>query len=260
MRRSPPLITLAPSRADTKTAREALAKDSASHPRLAALQADLARAEAAAGPAGRVAEWLLGTRHTFVHRARRTTTWSGDIDHTGLAGFSLQLPVFPGLTEVEAMIHAGGHLASTFTALAADMLDRLGHTVNAYAADVGRILLALWCERRDDPMLITQSPRRGKQPTGIIRPIPQFRGFPDLPAQRHDRPDRRGACSTVRAVQSGGSPRDRPGHGGVAGGVSARTRSFGVHVADVLRGCLESPIWRSVRNRLPASGMAASSD
>ncbi len=172
-------------RADAKTAREALAKAAVNHPRLTALQADLAQAEDDAGPGG-WREWLLGMRHTFVHRARRTGTWSGDIDRTGVTGFSLQLPVSPDLTEVEAVVHAGGQVASTFTAPAADMLDRLERTVNAYAVEVSRILLALWRERREDPTLIAQSPRQWKQPTGIIHPIPQFHGFPDLTTPRHE--------------------------------------------------------------------------
>lgn len=171
-------------RADTKTAREALAKAGATHARLAALQADLERAEGAAGPAG-WREWLLGMRNTYVHRARRTATWSGDVDPPGLTGFSLQLPVSPDLTEVEAVVHAGGQLASMFTAPAADMLDRLAQTVNAFAAEAARILLTLWRERRNDPALIEQSPKQWKQPTGIIAPVPQFRGFPDLTKPRH---------------------------------------------------------------------------
>lgn len=170
-------------RADTKTAREALAKASATHARLATLQADLEQAEMAAGPAG-WREWLLGMRNTYVHRGRRTATWSGNVDHTGLTGFSLQLAVSPDLTEVEAVVHAGGQIASTFKAPAADMFDRLAQTVNAFAAEAARILLTLWYERRDDPTLIEQSPRQWKQPTGIIAPVPQFRGFPDLTEPR----------------------------------------------------------------------------
>ena len=76
-------------------------------------------------------------------------------------------------------------MASTFTSPATDMFDRLGQTINAYTSEACRIPPGLWRERREDPALLSQSPRQWKEPTGIVLPVPEFQGFLDLTAQRH---------------------------------------------------------------------------
>lgn len=169
--------------ADMGTARKKLEKLSPGNPVLKRLQDELDQAETDAGPPG-WREWLLGMRNTVVHRGRRIATWSGDVDRTGLVGFSLQLPVSPDLTEVDAITRAGGQIAATFTAPAADLLDRLGQSVGAYTSAVSRILTRLWQKRRDDPTLLAQDPSQWKQAEGIISPVPVFRGYPGIETPR----------------------------------------------------------------------------
>ncbi len=165
-------------RADMDTARRSLAKNSPGNQVLEQLRADLEQAEATAGPAG-WRDWLLGMRNTVVHRGRRTVTWSDNVDVTGVTDFSLRLPVAPDLTEVDAVIQAGGVMAATFTAPAAGLLDELSKTVGSYVTEACRILAELWRKRRANPGLLPQSPTQWKQPQELITP-PVFRGFPHL--------------------------------------------------------------------------------
>jgi hypothetical protein len=150
-------------RADMGTARRSLERLSPGNAVLTQLQAELDQAETDAGPPG-WRDWLLGMRNTVVHRGRRISTWSGDVDRTGLIGFSLQLPVSPELTEVDAVIRAGSQIAATFTAPAAELLDRLGQSVSAYTSAASRILIQLWRQRRENPDLLTQDARQWRQP------------------------------------------------------------------------------------------------
>ena len=75
----------------------------------------LQQVEAAAGPAG-WRDWLLGMRNTYVHRGRRSVTWSGNLESNELVDFNLRLPIAPALTEIDGVIQAGGVMAATFTA------------------------------------------------------------------------------------------------------------------------------------------------
>jgi hypothetical protein len=172
-------------RADMGTARGTLERLSPDNAVLTQLQAELDRAETDAGPPG-WRDWLLGMRNTVVHRGRRISTWSGDADRAGLAGFSLQLPIAPELTEVDAIIHAGGQVAATFTAPAAELLDRLGQSVGAYTSAASQILIQLWRQRRENPALLAQDARQWRRPTGIINPTAAFHGFPDMTTPRTD--------------------------------------------------------------------------
>jgi hypothetical protein len=178
-------------RADMGKARSSLATESKKHPMLEQLRLDLERAEADAGPTG-WREWLLGMRHTVVHRGRRTAVWAGDVDRAGLTGFSLQLPVSPELTEVDAVIRTGGQIASTFQAPAAEILGELSKTVGAYVDEATRLLAELWRARRTDPALLVQSPKQWKAPKGLINPVPVFRGFPPAHATAADTGDQLG--------------------------------------------------------------------
>ena len=102
-------------RADLGKARNCLYKQSKDNPVLNRLQADLAEAEAPirASPMG-PADWLLGMRNTVVHRGRRTVTWTAIVGDTGISDFTLQLPVSPELTDVEAAVpQAGGWMAAS---------------------------------------------------------------------------------------------------------------------------------------------------
>ena len=165
-------------RADMDTAWKSLIRHSSGNQLLGQLQADLGQAEANAGPAG-WRDWLLGMRNTVVHRGRRTMTWADNLDGAGVKDFNLRLPVAPSLTEVDAVIQAGGVIAATFEAAAAEFLDELGKTVDAFVSDACRLLADLWRKRRADPRLLSQSPDQWRQPPGLITP-PAFRGFPHL--------------------------------------------------------------------------------
>ncbi len=165
-------------RADMGSAHTSLSKASTGNPVLAQLQSDLDQAEADAGPVG-WRDWLLGMRNTVVHRGRRTAVWSGEVDRTGLTGFNLKLPVSPELTDVDAVLRAGGQIAATFQAPAHELLDHLGDTVTDYVSEATRILADLWKARRADPALVAQHPRQWKAPSGLITSVPAFRGFPD---------------------------------------------------------------------------------
>jgi len=102
-------------KADLDVALRSLSKESPGNQVLTQLQADLEQAETAAGPAG-WRDWLLGMRNTFVHRGRRSVTWSGNLASSEVVDFTLRLPTAPALTEIDAIIQAGGVMAATFTA------------------------------------------------------------------------------------------------------------------------------------------------
>jgi hypothetical protein len=157
-----------------------LVKGAAANLVLAKLRDDLEQAEATAGPAG-WRDCILGMRNTVVHRGRRTIVWGASVDRAGLDGFTLHLPVSPELTDVDGVLRAGGQIAASYQAPAAEILDRLGQTVGSYISNATALLTDLWRARRADPVLLTQSPKQWKQPTGLISPVPVFRGFPDLP-------------------------------------------------------------------------------
>ena len=165
-------------KADLDTALRSLGKESRGNQVLTQLQADLEQAEAAAGRAG-WRDWLLGMRNTFVHRGRRSVTWSGNLAGSEVVDFTLRLPTAPSLTEIDAIIQAGGVMAATFTAPAFGTIDELTNTVSSYISDACRVLTELWLKRRADPALLPQSPGQWKQPPGLIIP-PVFRGFPRL--------------------------------------------------------------------------------
>lgn len=165
-------------RADLDTALKSLAKQSQGDQVLAQLQADLEIAEAAAGPAG-WRDWLLGMRNTYVHRGRRSVTWSGNLEGSEVVDFNLRLPIAPALTEIDAIIQAGGVMAATFTAPASGILDELTKTVDSYVNEACRVLAELWLKRRANPALLAQTPKQWKQPEGLIVP-PVFRGFPSI--------------------------------------------------------------------------------
>lgn len=165
-------------KADLDRALKSLARESQKNPVLAQLQADLQQAETAAGPAG-WHEWLLGMRNTYVHRGRRNVTWNGNLEGNEVADFSLRLPIAADLTEVEAVILAGGVIAATFTAPATGMFDELTTTIGTYISEACRILTELWLKRRANPALLAQSPKQWKQPEGLIVP-PAFHGFPGV--------------------------------------------------------------------------------
>jgi hypothetical protein len=165
-------------KADLDTALKSLAKESPGNQVLTQLQADLQQAEAAAGPAG-WRDWLLGMRNTYVHRGRRSVTWSGNLEGNEVVDFNLRLPIAPALTEIDGVIHAGGVMAATFTAPASGILDELTKTVDRYVDEACRVLAELWLKRRANPALLAQNPKQWKQPEGLIVP-PAFRGFPHL--------------------------------------------------------------------------------
>jgi hypothetical protein len=166
-------------RADLGKARDCLDRQSKDSPVLDRLKAGLEQAEAQAGPA-HWRDWLLGMRHTMVHRGRRTVTWTAILGKTGISDFTLQLPVSPELTDVEAAIRAGGWMAASFAVPAAEFLDQFRDTVGTYVSEASKLLAELWRRRRADPGLLTQSPRQWKQPQGLINPVPAFHGFPNL--------------------------------------------------------------------------------
>lgn len=168
-------------RADAGTARQSLAKESLGVTVLEDLQSALAAAEAKAGPPG-WRQWLLDMRNTVVHRGRRAPVWLADVDATGVTGFSLQLPVSPQFTDIDAIIRAGGTVASTFTAPAGAFLVELACSVEVYVGEVSDLLVDLWKARRVNPALRAQPPEQWKQTQGVINPVPVFRGFPSLPA------------------------------------------------------------------------------
>jgi len=167
-------------KADLDTALKSLAKQSQGNQVLAQLQADLDQAETDAGPAG-WRDWLLGMRNTYVHRGRRSVTWSGNLEGSEVVDFNLRLPIAPALTEIDAIIQAGGVMAATFTAPASGVLDELTKTVDSYVSEACRVLAELWLMRRANPALLAQSPKQWKQPEGLIVP-PAFRGFPSIVA------------------------------------------------------------------------------
>lgn len=166
-------------RADLAKARGCLSRQSENNPLLAQLQAGLEQAEAQAGPAG-WREWLLGMRNTMVHRGRRTVSWSAVLGNAGITDFTLQLPVSPELTDVEAAIRAGGWMAASFAVPAADFLNELSNTVGVYVSRASRLLAELWRRRRADPGILPQDENQWKQPRELIKPVPEFRGFPNL--------------------------------------------------------------------------------
>lgn len=142
------------------------------------LHADLEQAEASAGPPG-WRPWLLGMRHTAVHRGRRTGTFQSVLQGGKVTEFNLRLPVQADLTDIEAIVQAQGVLAATFDSPATAVLDQLGQTVASYISDACSILIALWRDRRADPSLLAQSPKQWKQPASRIVPA-AFQGFPGL--------------------------------------------------------------------------------
>lgn len=172
-------------RADSTRTHDSLRKESGNNPLLAKLQADLNQAEAMAGPPG-WRDWLLDMRNTMVHRGRRTMIWRAIVNPSGIAGFSLQLPVFPGMTDVEAAVTAGGYIAATFTTPAEEFFDEMGGTVGSYVNYVSDTLSQLWCRRRHDPSLLKQDPKQWKNPTTLISPVPVFRGFQKQPQTIED--------------------------------------------------------------------------
>jgi hypothetical protein len=169
-------------KADMGEARRLLADGARDNALIAQLQAALEQAEADAGPPG-WRDWVLDMRNTVVHRGRRIVTWGIDTDRGTMTGFSLQLPVSPGMTEVEAVIHAGGQIASQFITPAPELLDNLSTAMHSYVASVSRVLLELWHKRRHDPHSLVQNPAQWKHPQGVINPAPIFRGFSDLRAR-----------------------------------------------------------------------------
>lgn len=165
-------------KADMRLAQDTLARHSPGNQLLQDLRASLDKAEADAGPAG-WRDWLLGMRHTTVHRGRRTTSWSWMAEPDEELSFSLLLPVAPDRTEIDAITLSGGVIAATFQAPAVDMLGELGKTVGSYVSAACGILADLWRTRRGDPVLLEQDARQWKKPKALITP-PEFRGFPHL--------------------------------------------------------------------------------
>ncbi len=168
-------------KANMHKAQESLRKHSPRNQLLEQLHTSLEKAETDAGPAG-WRDWLLGMRHTVVHRGRRTVTWSGNLGTKEVVDFDLRLPIAPDRTEVDAIILSGGVIAATFEAPAADMLNELSKTVGTYVNEACGLLKDLWSTRRADPGLLAQSPKQWKQPEGLIT-LPSFRGFPHLTPQ-----------------------------------------------------------------------------
>jgi len=117
-------------------------------------------------------------RHTVVHRGRRTVAWSSTVGPAGLTGFPV--PAFPELTDIEAAVTAGGYDAASFAAPAADLPEELSKTVGAFVSDACGVLSELWRKRRAAPGLLPQSPKWWKQAGELIKPVPVFRGFPNL--------------------------------------------------------------------------------
>jgi hypothetical protein len=167
--------------ASMRTAQESLRKHSPGNQLLEQLQTSLEKAENDAGPIG-WRDWLLGMRHTVVHRGRRTVTWSGNLGAKEVLDFDLRLPVAPDRTEIDAIILSGGVIAATFEAPAAHMLNELSKTVGTYVSEACGLLKDFWSTRRADPGLLAQSPKQWKQPKGLITLAP-FRGFPHLTPQ-----------------------------------------------------------------------------
>ena len=161
-------------------AKESLRGQCSGSNRLSRLYDDLLQCETDAGPEGWIS-WLVGMRNTVVHRARRVVTFNTNRGPGGHVDFALFLPRSPELTEVEAWIYAGGHVASQFEVPAGEFLTRLAASVHSYVDAAAGLLMALWAERKAAPSLIEQSPRQWKEPTGIIKPVPSFGGF-DIPA------------------------------------------------------------------------------
>jgi hypothetical protein len=118
-------------------------------------------------------------RNTVVHRGRRTTTWSGNLEANEVLDFGLRLPIAPDRTEIDAIVLCGGAIAATFQAPAADMLNELSKTVGTYVSEACGALTDLWRTRRANPGLLAQHPKQWKQPAGLIT-LPEFRGFPHL--------------------------------------------------------------------------------
>jgi hypothetical protein len=118
-------------------------------------------------------------RNTDVHRGRRTVTWSGNYDADEVSDFTIRLPIRPDLTEVDAIVQAGGIFAATFAAPSADMLNELNKTVGTYISDACGILAELWRARRANPALLSQSPKEWQQLPGLIKP-PGFKAFPNM--------------------------------------------------------------------------------
>lgn len=73
-----------------------------------------------------------------------------------MVDFNLRLPIAPALTEIDAIIQAGGVMAATFTAPASGILDELTKTVSSYVSEACRVLAELWLKRRADPALLAQ--------------------------------------------------------------------------------------------------------
>ena len=86
-------------------------------------------------------------RNTFVHRGRRSVTWSGNLAGSEVVDFTLRLPTAPSLTEIDAIIQAGGVIAATFTAPAFGVIDELTNTVSSYISDACRVLTELGAAR-----------------------------------------------------------------------------------------------------------------
>lgn len=166
-------------RTDMAPAWKALVKEAATDPVLAKLRDDLEQAETDAGPSG-WRDWILGMRNTVVHRGRRTVVWGASVDRAGLDGFTLHLPVSPELTDIDGALRAGGQIAASYQASASEILDRLSQTMGSYISDATALLTDLWQARRADPALLKQSPKQWKRPSGLISPVPVFRGFSDL--------------------------------------------------------------------------------
>lgn len=169
-------------RASATSASEELSKHAGDHALLQQLHDDLEAVEAAAGPPGWRA-WLLAMRHTIVHRGRRTITFSGAIDRSGLVEFDLQLPTSPELTDVEASVHAGGFAPSLFRVPADAFLARMDAAVATYIDGVCRLLVDLWRTRRADPTLIETPAKQWKTKAEGDLYAPVFGGFPDLAAK-----------------------------------------------------------------------------
>jgi hypothetical protein len=43
----------------------------------------------------------------YVHRGRRSVTWSGNLEGNEAVDFNLRLPIAPALTEIDGVIQAG---------------------------------------------------------------------------------------------------------------------------------------------------------
>jgi hypothetical protein len=162
---------------DLRQAKEKLQKRAASSARLRQLQADMNRAESAAGPTGWV-PWLLAMRNMLVHRGRRIMTCSVIQGTSGqIEDFVLVLPRAPELTDIQGWVYAGGKINSTFEASADLFLERLSRSTCSYVEEAGKILLDLWQERKADPAFISQPSEQWREPSGLINPVPAFTGY-----------------------------------------------------------------------------------